>query len=143
MQNSTLLRSYGQPKPALAGCNTPNLARPFPNPTLDKMYLIIYTKPMIEILQTEHYRKWFDKIKDRNTRARIDIRLRRLSLGNPGDIKSLGEGVSELRIDYGPGYRIYFTRKGNKVILLLAGGDKATQAGDIEKAKKLVHEIEV
>jgi putative addiction module killer protein len=98
---------------------------------------------MIEIRQTEHYRQWFDQLKDRNARARIDIRLRRLSLGNPGDVKSVGEGVLELRIDYGPGYRIYFTKKGSRLIILLAGGDKTTQTGDIEKAKKLVHEIEV
>jgi putative addiction module killer protein len=110
---------------------------------LDKLYPIKYTKTIIEILQTENYRKWFDKLKDRNARARIDIRLRRLSLGNYGDVKFVGEGVSELRIDYGPGYRVYFTKKGARLIILLAGGDKTTQAGDIEKAKKLVHEIEV
>ena len=98
---------------------------------------------MIEILQTENYWKWFDKLKDRNARARIDIRLRRLSLGNYGDVKSVGEGVSELRIDSGPGYRVYFTKKGIQLIILLAGGDKTTQDGDIEKAKRLVHEIEV
>jgi len=98
---------------------------------------------MIEILQTENYRKWFDKLKDRNARTRIDIRLRRLSLGNYGEVKSVGDGVSELRIDYGPGYRVYFTKKGIQLIILLAGGDKTTQAGDIEKAKRLVHEIEV
>jgi putative addiction module killer protein len=98
---------------------------------------------MIEIRQTEDYRKWFDKLKDRNARARIDIRIRRLSLGNPGDVKALGEGVSELRIDYGPGYRVYFTKKDACLFILLAGGDKSTQASDIEKARKLVHEIEV
>jgi putative addiction module killer protein len=98
---------------------------------------------MIEILQTEYYRKWFDKLKDRNARARIDIRLRRLSLGNPGDVKSVGEGILELRIDYGPGYRVYFTKKGDRLIILLAGGDKTTQAEDILKAKMVVHEIEV
>lgn len=98
---------------------------------------------MIEILQTEYYRKWFDKLKDRNARARIDIRLRRLSLGNPGDVKSVGEGILELKIDYGPGYRVYFTKKGDRLIILLAGGDKTTQAEDILKAKMVVHEIEV
>jgi len=66
-----------------------------------------------------------------------------LSLGNPGDTKSVDDGVSELRIDYGPGYRVYFTRKGSRVIVLLAGGDKTTQASDIKKAKKIAHEIEV
>lgn len=98
---------------------------------------------MKEILQTEHYRKWFDKLKDKNARARIDVRLRRLSLGNPGDVKSVGEGVQELRIDYGPGYRVYFTQKTDRLIILLAGGDKTTQGEDIVKAKMLLHEIEV
>ncbi len=98
---------------------------------------------MIEILQTEYYRKWFDKLKDRNARARIDIRLRRLSLGNFGDVKSVGEGILELRIDYGPGYRVYFTKKGDRLIVLLAGGDKTTQTEDILKAKMVIHEIEV
>ena len=97
---------------------------------------------MIEVRQTEHYSKWFDKLKDRVARARIDIRIRRLSLGNPGDVKSVGHGLSELRIDYGPGYRVYFTRGGTQLIILLAGGDKTTQASDIKKALKLAQEIE-
>lgn len=97
---------------------------------------------MIEVRQTEHYSKWFDKLKDRVARARIDIRIRRLSLGNPGDVKSVGHGLSELRIDYGPGYRVYFTRRGTQLIILLAGGDKTTQASDIKKALKLAQEIE-
>ena len=70
-----------------------------PSKSLDKLYPIKYTKAMIEILQTEYYRKWFDKLKDRNARARIDIRLRRPSLGNPGDVKSVGEGILELRVE--------------------------------------------
>jgi putative addiction module killer protein len=67
---------------------------------------------MVEVRQTEHYSKWFDKLKDRVARARINIRIRRLSLGNHGDVKSVGQGLSELRIDYGPGYRVCFTRRG-------------------------------
>ena len=98
---------------------------------------------MIEIRQTEHYIKWFEKLKDRRARARIAIRIRRVSLGNKGDVKPVGNGISELRIDYGPGYRVYFTQRNYQLIILLAGGDKTTQASDIQKAKKLALEKEV
>jgi putative addiction module killer protein len=97
---------------------------------------------MMEIRQTETYRKWFDSLKDRNARMRIDIRIRRLSLGNPGDVKPVGEGVSEIRIDYGPGYRIYFVQKKNTIIILLSGGDKSTQSRDIQKAHELAQRVE-
>ena len=92
---------------------------------------------MIEIRQTETYANWFSSLRDRKARARIDVRIRRLSLGNPGDVKPIGGGVSELRIDYGPGYRVYFVQRGVTVILLLAGGDKRTQDRDIKKALEL------
>jgi putative addiction module killer protein len=92
---------------------------------------------MIEIRQTEQYAKWFKSLKDHNARMRINIRIRRLSLGNTGDVKPVGEGISELRINYGPGYRIYFIGKGDELVILLAGGDKSTQAKDIVKAKEL------
>ena len=88
------------------------------------MYFMGYNLHEIEIKQTEHYSKWFASLRDRVARARIDIRIRRLSMGNLGDAKSVGGGVSELRIDFGPGYRVYFTQKGNKIVLLLAGGVK-------------------
>jgi putative addiction module killer protein len=91
----------------------------------------------IEIRQTLTYARWFARLRDNNARARVDVRIRRLSLGNPGDVRAVGEGVSELRIDYGPGYRVYFTRRGTTVLILLAGGDKSTQAKDIMKAKEL------
>ena len=89
---------------------------------------------MIEVRQTDVYAAWFATLKDRQARARIDVRIRRLSLGNPGDVKPVEEGVSELRIDYGPGYRIYFIQRGQQLIILLAGGDKRTQSRDIETA---------
>lgn len=95
---------------------------------------------MIEIRQTEVYSEWFRKLRDRQARARINIRIRRFSLGNPGDVKSVGEGVSELRIDYGPGYRVYFTKRGETLIILLAGGDKRTQDRDIKTAQKMAQE---
>jgi putative addiction module killer protein len=95
---------------------------------------------VIEVRQTEVFSNWFRKLRDPDARARILIHIRRLSLGNFGDVKPVGEGVSELRIDYGPGYRVYLHRQGNLLVLLLAGGNKATQAADIVKAKKLAKE---
>jgi putative addiction module killer protein len=96
---------------------------------------------VIEIRQTEVYSAWFDDLHDRQARARIDARIRRLSLGNPGGVKPVGEGVSEMRIDYGPGYRVYFTRREQMLVVLLAGGDKHTQDKDIKKALDLAREL--
>ena len=92
---------------------------------------------MIEIRQTDVYAQWLDKLRDRQAKARIAVRIRRLSLGNPGDVRPVGGGVSELRIDYGPGYRVYFLKQGAALIILLAGGDKSSQADDIRKARNL------
>ena len=92
---------------------------------------------MIEIRQTEAYAKWFGDLRDRVARARIDARIRRLSLGNPGDVRPIGEGVSELRIDQGPGYRVYFVQRGQTLVILLAGGDKQTQDRDVKRALDL------
>ncbi len=93
---------------------------------------------MFEIVTTEIYNKWVFKLKDNTALLKIDVRLERLKQGNFGDVKSVGDGVSELRIDYGPGYRIYFTKQGNKIILLLCGGDKRTQDKDIKRAKEML-----
>lgn len=92
---------------------------------------------MIEIRQTDQYAHWFKKLKDPRAKAKIDIRIRRLSLGNPGDVEPIGKGLSELRIDYGPGYRVYFMKQGDEFVLLLAGGDKSSQRRDIKLAHKL------
>jgi len=96
---------------------------------------------MIQVQQTEAYAKWFSGLRDRVARARIDIRIRRLLLGNAGDAKPVGDGVSELRVDHGPGYRIYFIQRGDVVIVLLAGGDKSTQDKDIRTAKALAKDL--
>ena len=97
---------------------------------------------MIEVRQTPDYAAWFATLRDRVAKTRIDIRIRRLSLGNPGDAKPIGDGVSELRIDHGPGYRVYFVQRGSVLVVLLAGGDKSTQAQDIRKAKTLARNLE-
>jgi putative addiction module killer protein len=97
---------------------------------------------MLEVRQTQTYARWFDDLRDRVAKTRIDIRIRRLSLGNPGDMKSVGEGVCELRIDHGPGYRVYYVQKAEITVVLLAGGDKSSQDKDIRTAKLLASELE-
>ena len=92
---------------------------------------------MVEIRQSEVYARWFRRLRDRQARVRIDIRIRRLSLGNPGDVRPVGKGVSEIRIDYGPGYRVYYVKRGRDLVVLLAGGDKDSQGRDIRRALEL------
>ncbi|MDI3566606.1 type II toxin-antitoxin system RelE/ParE family toxin [Bradyrhizobium sp. Arg816] len=96
---------------------------------------------MFEVRQTDIFASWLRALKDANAVARIAARIRRLELGNLGDVKPVGEGVSELRIDYGPGYRIYFIQQGNTVVILLCGGDKRTQNKDIRTAKRMAKEV--
>ena len=96
---------------------------------------------MIEIRKTEIFTKWLDGLNDIRARARVLVRIERLAAGNPGDVKPVGEGVSELRIDYGPGYRVYYKKQGQKVVILLAGGDKNTQAKDIKIALRLARNL--
>lgn len=95
---------------------------------------------MIEIRETETYTKWFSRLKDERAKARINVRIYRLSRGNPGDVRPVGEGVSEIRVDHGPGYRVYFVRHGDVVVILLCGGEKATQAADIAMAKQMARD---
>lgn len=96
---------------------------------------------MLEIRKTEAFARWLDGLRDLRARARIQARIERLASGNPGDVKPIGEGVSELRIDSGPGYRVYFTMRGRAVVILLAGGDKHTQAADIKTALRLARNL--
>lgn len=96
---------------------------------------------MYEIRKTDTYARWLDGLRDVHARARVLARVERLAAGNPGDVKPLGEGVSELRINYGPGYRVYFTMRGRTLIILLAGGDKRTQAADIKTALRLARNL--
>lgn len=92
---------------------------------------------MLEITQTDTFKAWLTELRDARARVRIQVRLDRLALGNAGDVRPVGSGVSELRIDYGPGYRVYFTRIGDIALLLLCGGDKRTQDADIKRAIRL------
>lgn len=95
----------------------------------------------MEIRETETYSRWFDRLRDRQAKMRILARIRLLSLGNPGQVEPVGEGISEMKIDYGPGYRIYYQQRGETMAILLAAGDKRTQKRDIEKAKELAREL--
>ncbi|MEW6682455.1 MAG: type II toxin-antitoxin system RelE/ParE family toxin [Nitrospirota bacterium] len=96
---------------------------------------------MIEIRKTDVFARWLDRLRDIRARARVQARIERLAAGNAGDVRPVGEGVSELRIDYGPGYRVYFTQRGREVVILLAGGDKSTQTRDIESALRLARNL--
>jgi putative addiction module killer protein len=96
---------------------------------------------MIEIRETLIFSKWLESLRDRLARARIQARIIRLGLGNPGDVKSVGDGILEMRIDHGPGYRVYFIQKGAELIILLAGGDKSTQSKDIKRAIELADDL--
>lgn len=96
---------------------------------------------MIEIRKTDVFARWLDGLRDIRARARVQARIERLAAGNAGDVKPVGEGVSELRIDYGPGYRVYFTKREREMVILLAGGAKSTQASDIKIALRLARKL--
>jgi putative addiction module killer protein len=95
---------------------------------------------VVEVLKSNTYDRWIRKLKDRRAAARVQVRVDRLAGGNPGDVKSVGAGVLELRIDYGPGYRVYYLQDGDRLILLLCGGDKSSQSNDIRNAQGIAME---
>jgi putative addiction module killer protein len=96
---------------------------------------------MIEVRQTGEFSQWLHRLKDDKAAARILVRIRRAELGHLGDCRSVGGGVMEMRVDYGPGYRVYFARQGEAIVVLLCGGDKRTQARDIKRAKELMEQL--
>jgi putative addiction module killer protein len=95
---------------------------------------MVYTLAVVRILKSTTFDAWMKGLADHRAKARIEARIRRLSLGNPGDVKPVGSGVSEMRIDYGPGYRVYYLQRGEVLVVLLCGGDKRTQDADIRRA---------
>ena len=96
---------------------------------------------MVEIRKTELFAKWIDNLRDVQAKARVFVRIERLASGNAGDVKPVGEGISEMRIDYGPGYRVYFIQRGSELIILLAGGDKSSQSSEIKVALRLARNL--
>ena len=97
---------------------------------------------MLQIRKTNVYAEWIDNLRDLQGRARILVRVERLASGNPGDVKAISGGVSELRVHFGPGYRVYFSQRGNDIVILLAGGDKSSQSTDIQTALQLAKNLE-
>lgn len=92
---------------------------------------------MVEIIKSDTFDRWLKRLRDPQAKARVEMRIRRLSLGNPGDVQPVGEGLSEMRVDYGPGYRVYFMQRSSVLVLLLCGGDNSTQQKDIAKAREI------
>ncbi len=109
---------------------------------VDSGKCVHYSLHMVEIFKSAAFDAWLSGLRDRAGRARVLVRVERLAAGNPGDVRPVGDGVSELRIDFGPGYRVYYTARGPLVVVLLAGGDKSTQAADIAEAKRIAAEWE-
>lgn len=118
-------------------CMVDYLCRPA---KIDKLQSVIYRLQMIEVRRTEIFDRWLRKLRNPNAKARIQIRIDRLARGLFGDVKDIGQGLSELRIDYGPGYRVYLMKRGDVLLILLCGGDKRTQDGDIKQAKAMAEE---
>ena len=110
---------------------------------LDKNYPTGYNKTKFDVKETDIFKKWIKALKDKTARSIINVRIRRLSLGNKGDTTPLGDSISELRIDFGPGYRVYYTQIGNSLVILLCGGDKSSQEKDIKKARRIASKLEV
>jgi putative addiction module killer protein len=108
---------------------------------LDILSPIVYRKGVIEVVQTDEFRVWLAELRDRRAAARIAARIDRLRFGNPGRVEAVGEGVSELKVDYGPGYRVYYKRRGATLVVILCGGDKSDQASDIRRAKALASRL--
>jgi putative addiction module killer protein len=107
------------------------------------MYPCGYTLGVRTVLKTDYFSKWLDRLRDLKARAKVLARVERFASGNPGDVQALGGGLSEMRIPYGPGYRVYFTEKSGTLVILIAGGDKRTQPADIRHARQILKNIKL
>jgi putative addiction module killer protein len=110
--------------------------------SIDKPLSVLYEGQLFQIRETIEFANWFDTLRDRKASAKIADRIRRAGDGNFGDVKHAGGGLSEMRVDYGPGYRVYLSQRGNELVVLLCGGDKRTQDRDIKRAKQLKAELD-
>ena len=131
------------PRYLTAGIHLLAFSQPFSTSStcfLDRLYFVTYNIRMFEIIQSTTFSQWLGGLKDRQARMRIHARLDRLALGNFGDIYPVGQGISELRIHFGPGYRVYCMQLKKRVVVLLCGGDKSSQSRDIEQAKIIAKE---
>ena len=108
---------------------------------LDAIGIVNYSSQMLVVRQTDIFRSWLQSLNDARAIARIAVRIDRLAMGNPGDVRPVGSGISEMRIHYGPGYRVYFVLRGAELIILLCGGDKSTQSADIARARHVAKEV--
>lgn len=111
-----------------------------PPVTVDAVRCVYYSRQVVEVIKSETFDRWLRRLRDGRARARILARIDRLAIGNPGDVGPVGEGVSEMRIDYGPGYRVYYLTRGPVLVILLCGGDKSTQRRDIARAKAMARD---
>ena len=109
---------------------------------VDRVWRVVHTARMLEVRKTDAFATWFDALRDRGAKLRIQVRIDRLAFGNPGQHRVLAGGVNELKIDHGPGYRVYYVQQGETVVILLCGGDKRSQQEDIRLARALARELE-
>ena len=126
---------------ALTALSAQMAAREFDEMSIDNDDLVSYKIHMFEVQKTDEFDEWLSKLADQKAQSKIASRIERLGLGNPGDVKPVGEGVSEMRVPHGPGYRVYYKQTGKTVVLLLCGGDKSTQGKDIKRAKEIAAEL--
>lgn len=116
--------------------------KPITGPILDNRRYVSYKIQMVEVTKTSEFDDWIERLGDKKGKAKILVRIQRLQAGNPGQVNNVGAGISEMKIDFGPGYRVYYKQTGKDIILILCGGDKSTQDKDIKRAKEIIADLE-